>query len=85
MLLSDDGLLVGSVPIGTTGLSKIIYDGTESIVELGFITRLNETTGKLLIDCRVTFLKYNLAGTKREVHRAHFLKATKVATLYMGL
>ena len=85
LFLTNDGILTGSVPIGTTGLTTVVYDGTGTLSELGFNLRLNNETGKLLIDCRVIYTKYNIAGTKTETHKAHFLKATRVAGVYVGL
>ena len=85
LFLTNDGILTGSVPIGTTGLTTVVYNGTGTLSELGFNLRLNNETNKLLIDCRVTYTKYNIAGTKTETHKAHFLKATRVAGIYMGL
>ena len=84
LLLTDDGILTGSVPIGTTGQSTVVYDGTGTLYDLNFAIRNNANTGKILIDCRVSYIKFNVAGTKKETHKAHFLKATRASGLYLG-
>ena len=85
LLLTDDGILTGSVPIGTTGLTTVVYDGTGTLFGLDFSIRINAETGRILIDCRVSYIKYNISVTIKQTHKAHFLKATRVSGMYMGL
>lgn len=85
LLLTDEGILTGSVPIGTTGLTTVVYDGTGTLYGLDFNIRINSETGRILIDCRVSYIKYNVSGTIKETHRAHFLRATRASGMYVGL
>ena len=85
LLLTEDGILTGSVPVGTTGLSTVVYDGTGTLFDLDFNIKVNYETGKILIDCRVSYAKYNVSGTIKQMNKAHFLKATRVSGMYMGL
>ncbi|MBO4666658.1 MAG: prepilin-type N-terminal cleavage/methylation domain-containing protein [Bacilli bacterium] len=84
LMLTDDGILTGSVPIGTTGQSTVVYDGTGTLYDLEFSIRTNAQTGNILIDLRVSYIIYNVSGTKKETHKAHFLKATRASGMYLG-
>lgn len=84
LFMNEEGLLVGSVPLNSSGQSKVIYDGTGTINSISFVIHENDETKKLLIELSVEYTSYNVAGTKLVKDSAHFLRATRAATLYSG-
>lgn len=82
LLLTDDGLFVGSLTTNSYGQNKVIYNGTRSITEIKFTIEENDNSHKLLIGLKVTYSGYNSAGTKETTESTDFYKATRVSGLY---
>ena len=82
LMLTEEGIFVGTIPVDSFGKNRVIYNGTRSIEKVKFTILDNQDTGNLLIEIEVTYVGYNSAGTKEISDIMRFFKATRVSGLY---